>query len=113
MTRKLFGLLTIGLALSLVPGAMAQDSEPLKVGMTTWAGYGLIHLAERKGFFDKRGVDVEIVATEDKPSTAAAIATGRLHGWATTVDTFIFYDAGKLGLRPASSQPGTSRPSPI
>lgn len=78
---------------------MAQTSPPLKIGANTFVGYGLLYLAQEKGFFKQQGVDVQIVNTEDKPSTAAALASGRLDGWVTTVDTFIFYDAKKLGIK--------------
>ncbi|WP_413738166.1 ABC transporter substrate-binding protein [Sodalis sp. RH21] len=79
--------------------AVAQTSPPLKIGANTFVGYGLLYLAQEKGFFKQQGVDVQIVNTEDKPSTAAALASGRLDGWVTTVDTFIFYDAKKLGIK--------------
>lgn len=73
--------------------------KPLTVAMTTWVGYGLLHLAREKGFFAKNKVDVSLITVQDKPATAAAIATGRLDGWSTTVDTFIFYNARKLGIK--------------
>jgi len=84
---------------SLSASAFAAENKPLTVGMTTWVGYGLLHLADQKGFFKKNGVDVSLMTVQDKPSTAAAIATGRLDGWSTTVDTFIFYNAQKLGIK--------------
>lgn len=84
---------------SLVTTASAAENKPLTVGMTTWVGYGLLHLADQKGFFKKNGVEVSLMTVQDKPSTAAAIATGRLDGWSTTVDTFIFYNAQKLGIK--------------
>jgi len=88
------------LALSwMVTTLSAAENKPLNVGMTTWVGYGLLHLAQQKGFFKQRGVDVSLTTVQDKPSTAAAIATGRLDGWATTVDTFIFYNAKKLNIK--------------
>lgn len=83
----------------LLSPAEAQEEKPLTVGMTTWVGYGLLHLADKKGFFRDNHVDVSLLTVQDKPSTAAAIATGRLDGWATTVDTFIFYDARKIGAK--------------
>lgn len=81
----------------LLSSVEAQEERPLTVGMTTGVGYGLLHLADRKGFFEKNHVDVLLLTVQDKPSTAAAITTGRLEGWATTVDTFIFYDVKKTG----------------
>ncbi|MGX5723252.1 ABC transporter substrate-binding protein [Shinella zoogloeoides] len=88
------------LVFSCLTASMASaETKPLNVGMTTWVGYGLLHLADQKGFFKENGVDVSLLTVQDKPSTAAAIATGRLDGWATTVDTFIFYNADKLGIK--------------
>ncbi|RVH60384.1 aliphatic sulfonate ABC transporter substrate-binding protein [Sinorhizobium meliloti] len=88
------------LALSCLTSTLsAAENKPLNVGMTTWVGYGLLHLAQQKGFFKEQGVDVSLTTVQDKPSTAAAIATGRLDGWATTVDTFIFYNAKKLDIK--------------
>ncbi|MFQ6163895.1 ABC transporter substrate-binding protein [Sinorhizobium meliloti] len=88
------------LALSCLTSTVnAAENKPLTVAMTTWVGYGLLHLAQQKGFFNEQGVDVSLTTVQDKPATAAAIATGRLDGWATTVDTFIFYNAKKLGIK--------------
>lgn len=88
------------LALSCLTSTLtAAENKPLTVGMTTWVGYGLLHLAQQKGYFKEQGVDVSLTTVQDKPSTAAAIATGRLDGWATTVDTFIFYNAKKLDIK--------------
>ncbi len=88
------------LALSVITAPLqAAETKPLNVAMTTWVGYGLLHLAKAKGFFEKHHVDVALTTVQDKPSTAAAIATGRLEGWATTVDTFIFYNGQKLGIK--------------
>lgn len=77
----------------------AQAQDDLSVAMTTWTGYGLLHLADAKGFFEDNGVSVDIQTMQDKAATAAAISTGRLDGWATTVDTFVFYDAQELGAK--------------
>jgi len=97
MRKIITGIMFLACLLST---AHAQkNNEPLKVGMTTWVGYALLHLAAEKGFFEKNGVKVSLTTVQDKPSTAAAIATGRLDGWATTVDTFIFYNAKKLGVK--------------
>ncbi|MEK6346941.1 MAG: ABC transporter substrate-binding protein [Burkholderia sp.] len=95
-------LSTVALALGLTSlGAHAADSAPLRVGVNTFAGYGLLYLAQAKGFFQARHVDVKLLSTEDKPSTAAALVSHNLDAWITTVDTFIFYDAKRLGIRQA------------
>lgn len=88
--------LSVIVGLSTLP---ARADEPISVAMTTWTGYGLIHLADKQGFFEDNGVSVDVRTMQDKAATAAAMATGRLDGWATTVDTFIFYDVQKVGAQ--------------
>lgn len=78
--------------------AWAQ-STTIKIGANTFVGYGLLYLAQEKGYFKQQDLTVDLVSTEDKPSTAAAVVRGDLDGWVSTVDTFIFYDAEKLGLK--------------
>jgi len=94
--KRMFGATALAVAVGL--GTLpAHADEPLSVAMTTWTGYGLIHLADKQGFFEDNGVDVNVRTMQDKAATASAMATGRLDGWATTVDTFIFYDVEKVG----------------
>lgn len=94
--KKSFVLLAALLFSSIT--SHAQDTK-INIGANTFVGYGLIYLAQEKGFFAQQHVNVNLVSTEDKPSTAAAVVRGDLDGWISTVDTFIFYDAGKLGLK--------------
>lgn len=87
------------LAMATGIGATAHADEPLTVAMTTWTGYGLLHLADQQGFFENHGVAVDIRTMQDKSATASAIATDRIDGWATTVDTFVYYDAEEIGAK--------------
>ncbi len=92
-------LAAVGLVAAIAPGISVAQNEPLTVAASTWVGYGLLHLASEKGFFKDEGVDVDFQTFEDKSATAAALASHRLDGWATTADTFIFYNAQKLGVK--------------
>jgi len=93
-----FAAIGVSVVLGLA-ATTSQADEPLSVAMTTWTGYGLIHLADQEGFFADNGVEVDVRTMQDKSATAAAMATGRLDGWATTVDTFVFYDVERVGAR--------------
>jgi len=42
----------------------AFSAEPIKLGLSTWLGYAPLYLAKEKGFFQKRGLYVEIVFIE-------------------------------------------------
>ncbi len=95
-TMQLAGGALLALTLGI---SCARAAQPLRVATSTWVGYGLLYLADKEGLFKKEGVDVNLQTIDDKPSTAAAISTGRIDGWATTVDTFIFYNASRLGIK--------------
>ena len=42
-----------------------NDSQPLKIGISTWPGYSLAFLAQEKGLFEDNGVSVELVHTTE------------------------------------------------
>lgn len=73
----------------------AFGAEPIKLGMSTWLGYAPLYLAKEKGFFKKRGVDVEIVVIESPADRRAAFAADKLQGMATTVDTHVMTAAAE------------------
>lgn len=64
-------------------------SEPLKVTLPTWTGYGPLFLAKEKGFFEKNGVDVELSIVEGLGERKAALAGGKVDGMATALDVQI------------------------
>jgi len=72
----------------LITGS-AFGAKPIKLSMSTWIGYAPFHLAKEKGFFQKHGVDVEIIVIESPPDRRTAFAAGRIDGMATTVDTHV------------------------
>ena len=74
--RKMW-LLGLVFALVLV-GGTAYAGEPIKLGMSTWLGYAPLYLAKEKGFFQKRGLDVEIVVIESPADRRAAFAADRI-----------------------------------
>jgi len=86
----------IGLVLALVLAAgVAMAGEPIKLGMSTWLGYAPLYLAKEKGFYQKRGLEVEIVVIESPADRRAAFAADRIQGFATTVDTHVMTAAAE------------------
>lgn len=88
MLKKTFQTATLvaGLAASLVFAAPAAEAGKLRLGMTTWVGYGPLFLARDLGYFKEAGVDVELKTIEDAAIYMAAVASGDLDGMASTVD---------------------------
>lgn len=83
------------MVLVLLIGGTAFAGEPIKLGMSTWLGYAPLYLAKEKGFFQKRGIDVEIVVIESPADRRAAFAADKIQGMATTVDTHVMTAAAE------------------
>lgn len=71
--------------------AATADAGEMRLGMTTWVGYGPMFLARDKGFFKENGLDVELQIIEDAALYMAAIAAGKLDGNASTIDEIMKY----------------------
>ncbi len=78
--------LTIGTAF-----AMPAFAGNLKVGHSTWVGYGPFYIAQDKGFFKEEGVDVEFVIMEDTALKIGAMFAGQIDIAASTADEFPSY----------------------
>jgi len=89
-----FGVLAaVASAAVLALGALPQSAaaETFKLAYSTWVGYGPLFIARDKGFFEKEGVDVELINMEDPKLRFAALAAGKIDALATTIDTMPLY----------------------
>ena len=91
--RSLRQCLAGATALALVGLGFCSSAEAgkLRIGMTTWVGYGPMFLARDLGFFKEGGLDVELRVIEESSLYMAAVAGGDLDGAASTVDELIKY----------------------
>lgn len=95
MLKKLLGLAS---AVSILALASAAEAGELKLGHSTWVGYGPFYVARDKGFFKEEGVDVELVIMEDTPIKMGALMAGQLDLVASTADEFPIYLKPGIGL---------------
>ncbi|MBL8670171.1 MAG: ABC transporter substrate-binding protein [Alphaproteobacteria bacterium] len=91
-----------GAALALmasVPATTVQAQQMPKVvlAMSGWTGFAPLTLAEQAGLFKKNGVDVEIRFIP-QPQRHLAVASGQVQAAATTVDTFLVWNAADVEL---------------
>lgn len=63
-----------------------QQLTPVKLTMTTWSGYGPLFLARDKGFFQKHGLDVQLIVIQGLGERKQALAGNQVDGIATTLD---------------------------
>ena len=92
------GFVAGSLLLGLMIGGNAA-AEPLKLGHSTWVGYGPLYIAKDKGFFDEEGLEVELIVMEDPKIRFPALAAGQIDVAVTTVDTMLNFLNENQGYR--------------
>ena len=68
--------------------AAARPDAPLRIGIATWIGYAPIIVAEKRGLFQKAGLNLTYTVIDDGAQRFAALKAGKLDGVATTVDAY-------------------------
>ena len=86
------------LAFTLAGAAAAQDLPKVTVAMSGWTGFAPLSLAEKTGIFKKNGVDVTIKFIPQK-DRHLAIASGDVQCAATTVETWIVWNANGVATK--------------
>jgi NitT/TauT family transport system substrate-binding protein len=76
--------------------AAAAEAGTIRLGMTTWVGYGPLFLARDLGYFKEAGLDVDLKIIEESALYMAAVAGGDLDGAASTVDELMKYRSSDL-----------------
>jgi NitT/TauT family transport system substrate-binding protein len=88
----------IALAMLGAGGAYGQDLPKVTIAMSGWTGFAPLSLAEKAGIFKKNGVDVTIKFIPQK-DRHLAIASGDVQCAATTVETFIVWNANGVPIK--------------
>ncbi|MDO6966744.1 ABC transporter substrate-binding protein [Rhizobium alvei] len=88
ISRLLKTTLAAGIALV---GATVANAGTMKLGMTTWVGYGPLFLARDLGYFKEKGLEVDLQIIEEASIYMAAVAAGELDGNASTIDEIMKY----------------------
>src|SRR5438874_1831532 len=96
--RAVTSLIAGLLAVSAIAVAPAQDLPKVTVAMSGWTGFAPLSLAEKTGIFKKNGVDVTIKFIPQK-DRHLAIASGDVQCAATTVETWILWNANGVATR--------------
>ena len=84
-------MVSLAAAICVAAGlAGVAQAEPLRIFYFAWVGYGPLFLAQEKGFFAQKGVEVELINNE-----IHAAAFGGLFSW-----------PGRCGRRRGARRPG-------
>jgi NitT/TauT family transport system substrate-binding protein len=83
--------LLLGLTAVPVLHAKVALADTVKIAHSTWVGYGPLYIARDKGFFQKNGVDVDLIVMEDPKERFPTLMADRIQMIASTVDTALLY----------------------
>lgn len=82
-------VILVGTLATVVLGQRARIPPEIRIGINDWVGYGPFYIAQEKGFFAKRGLNVDIQQIIETPDRRAALIGDRLDGMGSTVDDLI------------------------
>jgi NitT/TauT family transport system substrate-binding protein len=85
-------LAAVALAATLAAGTACADDTKVAVAISGWTGFAPLTLAKEAGLFKKHGLDVSIKKIPQK-DRHLAIASGDVQCAATTVETWIVWNA--------------------
>lgn len=83
----------IGAGVFLFQSSDVTESQPIKLGISTWPGYSLAFLAEEKGFFEKNGVSVELVHTTEYTDAQTLFLNNEVDGIFQVYTDSLFYSS--------------------
>ncbi len=92
--KRIGALAGIGLA-ALIAAGGAQAQTKVNIGISGWTGFAPLTLAKEAGIFARNGLDVSIKKIPQK-DRHLAIASGDIQCAATTVETWIVWDAAGI-----------------
>jgi NitT/TauT family transport system substrate-binding protein len=94
MRKTVIGGVAVGIAALAFVGsavgssARSSGSSDINLAFSTWNGYIGLVIADKEGFWKKRGLNVKYTVIEDPVQRFNALKAGKLNAIATTVDTF-------------------------
>lgn len=67
----------------------SSEPAPFRLATSTWVGFGPWYIAEKNGYFDDHGVDVEITNFDDYGAELAAVSSGQVDGANYATNTWL------------------------
>jgi NitT/TauT family transport system substrate-binding protein len=87
----------LSLSFGLISAATAQETK-VAIGISGWTGFAPLTLAKEAGIFKKNGIDATITKIP-QASRHLAIASGNIQCAATTVETWIVWNANGVATK--------------
>ncbi|MEG3133911.1 ABC transporter substrate-binding protein [Rouxiella sp. T17] len=91
--------ISAAIALGITASSVAQAADtPVAIGISGWTGFAPLTLADKAGIFKKNGLDVTLKKVPQQ-SRHLAIASGDLQCAATTVETYLTWNAAGVAVK--------------
>ena len=90
-------VLTAAVLCASALGAQAVDTK-IAIGISGWTGFAPLTLADKAGIFKKHGLDVDVKMIPQS-SRHLAVASGTIQCAATTVETYISWNAAGVPIK--------------
>ena len=78
-------IVTLFFVLGLNSCSRSSEQAPIRLGINVWPGYEYLFLAEKKGYFEDEGVNIQLVETGSLDDLRRAFERGKLDGMAASV----------------------------
>ena len=88
----------VAAAVAAFSGAALSQGTPVAIGISGWTGFAPLTLAKEAGIFRKNGLEVSIKKIPQK-DRHLAIASGDIQCAATTVETWVVWNANGVATR--------------
>jgi NitT/TauT family transport system substrate-binding protein len=98
MRKMLAVAVPAAMAIAAAAGSAAAQETKVAIGMSGWTGFQPLTLAKEAGIFKKNGLDVTIKMIPQK-DRHLAIASGDVQCAATTVETWIVWNASGVATK--------------
>src|SRR6185436_17070997 len=85
-------------AAAALPALAAAQATPVAIGISGWTGFAPLTLAKEAGIFAKNGLEVSLKKIPQK-DRHLAIASGDIQCAATTVETWIAWNANGVATK--------------
>ena len=87
--KKVILYITVLFLLSACGKSTQKQPDQIKIGLVNWIGYTPFYIAQEQGYFEKYGIEVELIRIEDVGLRRQAIASGKIDAVALTLDAMI------------------------
>jgi len=74
----------------------AAAKQPIKIALPTFTGYGPLIIAQEKGFFKAKGLDVQLEVIDGLGERKQALLAGKIQAMATALDVVISIEGAPL-----------------